>query len=124
MRKTILKNCWLGALGLLLSLNLHARSVSGLDTISVHELPPQARHTLALIQKGGPFPYEQDGKIFNNFEKILPLKHRGYYREFTVKTPRKRHRGARRIVAGGQPPLFTEYFYTEDHYASFKQITK
>jgi ribonuclease T1 len=82
------------------------------------DLPPEARQTLVLIKAGGPFPYQQDGKVFGNREKLLPQRARGYYREYTVKTRGARDRGARRIVAG--PP--GEYYYTEDHYRSFRRI--
>jgi ribonuclease T1 len=49
---------------------------------------------------------------------------RGHYREYTVKTPGAKNRGARRIVCGGQPPSRPQScFYTDDHYASFRLIT-
>ena len=83
-------------------------------------LPPQALATLALIQRGGPFPYRKDGTTFQNRERLLPAKPRGYYREYTVPTPGSRDRGARRIVAGGNPPEV--FYYTADHYSSFRQI--
>ena len=86
--------------------------------IAVAELPAEARATLALITAGGPFPHRQDGRTFHNREKRLPLKARGYYREYTVRTPGARDRGARRIVAGGEG----EYYYTADHYRSFQRI--
>jgi len=86
--------------------------------IPVAELPPEARKTLALIKKRGPFPYAKDGAVFGNREGHLPKQKRGYYREYTVKTPGERTRGARRIVAGRGG----EYWYTEDHYASFRRI--
>lgn len=88
------------------------------DTVTVAELPREARQTLALIKEGGPFPYDRDGITFGNFEKRLPSQPRGYYREYTVKSPWRRDRGPRRIVAGKQG----EYFYTEDHYRSFRRI--
>ena len=81
-------------------------------------LPMEAHATLELIKAGGPFPYPQDGRIFSNREKLLPPKQRGYYREYTVRTPGVRDRGARRIVAGSAG----EYYYTEDHYRSFQRI--
>ena len=86
--------------------------------ITATQLPAEARQTLALIRKGGPFPYAKDGAIFGNREAILPAKKRGYYREYTVKTPGERTRGARRIIwgAGG------EFYYTEDHYNHFSRI--
>jgi ribonuclease T1 len=94
--------------------------------IAVADLPPQARETLALIRKGGPFPYRKDGTTFQNREKRLPLQTRGYYREYTVRTPGSRDRGARRIVAGagarGDPATSGEYYYTADHYETFRRI--
>jgi ribonuclease T1 len=86
--------------------------------VALSALPREARETLALIRRGGPFPYERDGIEFRNFEKRLPLRPRGYYREYTVPTPGLKHRGARRIVAG----LGGEYYYTDDHYRSFRRI--
>jgi len=81
-------------------------------------LPPEARHTLDLIRAGGPYPYEKDGTPFGNFERLLPQRPRGYYSEYTVKTPGVRNRGARRIVAGKGG----EFYYTDDHYQSFRRI--
>ena len=86
--------------------------------ISSAELPAQAQQTIALIRKGGPYPYDRDGAVFANFEKLLPLRSRGYYREYTVRTPGARNRGARRIVAGEGGELY----YTDDHYQSFRRI--
>ena len=83
-------------------------------------LPPEAVATLELIERGGPFPYDRDGTIFQNRERLLPDRPRGYYREYTVETPGSRDRGARRIVTGGQPPEV--YYYTDDHYRSFRQL--
>jgi ribonuclease T1 len=86
--------------------------------IHVSQLPPEARQTLALIRTEGPYPYAKDGAIFGNREGLLPRQKRGYYREYTVKTPGNRTRGARRIVAGQAG----ERYYTEDHYKSFRRI--
>src|SRR5690606_2280771 len=83
-------------------------------------LPAEARDTLALIRAGGPYPYRQDGGVFQNRERLLPERPRGYYREYTVDTPGSRDRGARRIVSGGHPPV--EFFYTDDHYRSFRRF--
>ena len=92
--------------------------------VALAELPSQARTTYRLILKGGPFPYEKDGSVFGNRERLLPVSRRGYYREYTVKTPWARERGARRIVCGGTPPTQPEAsYYTSDHYNSFRQIT-
>lgn len=89
-----------------------------LGEITIGELSPEARATLALIRKGGRFPYAKDGAVFGNREGILPKQKRGYYREYTVKTPGERTRGARRIVAG----IRGEFYYTEDHYNHFSRI--
>lgn len=91
---------------------------SELPTINASALPPEGRDTLALIAKGGPYPYTQDDKTFSNREGILPAQPSGYYREYTVKTPGASDRGARRIIAGADG----EKYYTADHYASFKYI--
>lgn len=91
--------------------------------VSLASLPPQAQETARLIRSGGPFPYAKDGTVFGNRERLLPSKRRGYYREYTVKTPGARNRGARRIVCGGEPPTEPEAcYYTADHYASFARI--
>lgn len=83
-------------------------------------LPAEAQETLRLIQAGGPFPYDRDGVVFGNFEGRLPKQRRGYYHEYTVPTPGLSHRGARRIVTGGEPPR--EFWYTDDHYESFRRV--
>jgi ribonuclease T1 len=93
------------------------------NTVALSELPAQARDTHALILKGGPFPYKKDGTVFGNRERLLPRQPRGFYREYTVRTPGSRDRGARRIVCGGEPPTAPQAcFYTADHYASFRRI--
>ncbi|RZA32336.1 MAG: ribonuclease [Lysobacteraceae bacterium] len=84
-------------------------------------LPSEAHRTLALIRSGGPYPYPQDDGVFGNREGHLPKQPRGYYREYTVDTPGLSHRGARRIITGGKPP--SEYYYTNDHYDSFRSFT-
>jgi ribonuclease T1 len=86
--------------------------------VRVADLPADARQTLALVRAGGPFPYARDGAVFGNREGELPKRKRGYYREYTVKTPGARDRGARRIVAGEGGELY----YTDDHYRSFRRI--
>lgn len=80
----------------------------------------ELQQTLALIRSNGPFPYQRDGIVFENRERLLPVKSRGYYREYTVDTPGLSHRGPRRVVTGGNPPEV--YYYTEDHYRSFVRI--
>jgi len=93
------------------------------DKVALAALPPEAQATHRMILSGGPFPYRKDGSVFGNRERLLPLKARGYYREYTVKTPGSRDRGARRIVCGGIPPTQPEAcYYTADHYASFRRI--
>lgn len=92
------------------------------NTVSVAGLPMQGVQTYSLIRQGGPFAYEKDGLVFGNRERLLPAQKRGYYREYTVATPGLRHRGARRIVCGGQPRTPDTCYYTANHYASFRQI--
>ncbi len=103
-------------LGLLLALFI--LPAAAIQDIPLADLPPEARRTLQLIDRGGPFPYRRDGVTFGNFERLLPIKPRGHYREYTVPTPGLRHRGARRIVAGRD----AEYYYTNDHYRTFWRI--
>ena len=95
-----------------------AAPVSGLETVTVTQLPPEAVTTLTLIAKGGPFPYSKDGVVFSNREGVLPQHPSGWYHEYTVVTPGSGDRGARRIVKGKDGGLF----YTDDHYASFREI--
>lgn len=92
----------------------------GLATIRFDDLPRQAQETIRLIDRGGPFPYRQDGTVFQNRERLLPRQSSGYYREYTVVTPGESDRGARRIVAGASGELY----YTADHYASFKRVVR
>ena len=84
-------------------------------------LPAEAWQTLGLIERGGPFPYRQDGAVFQNREALLPDKARGYYHEYTVPTPGAGDRGARRIIVGGTPP--SVWYYTDDHYKSFRPLS-
>ena len=97
--------------------------VSHLPSISLTELPVNGRLTYERIVSGGPFPYDKDGTVFGNRERLLPLQKRGFYREYTVRTPGVRGRGAKRIVCGGwaQPPQ--QCYYSADHYNSFRSIT-
>ena len=97
-------------------------TTDNLATIAVAELPPQGAQTYALIAQGGPFPYDKDGVTFGNRERLLPISSRGYYREYTVRTPEVSHRGKRRIVCGGKPRAPDACYYTADHYASFRRI--
>lgn len=107
---------------LFFSLNVFAKDATQLDVIEVASLPREGQAMLMLIKQGGPFPYEKDGAVFVNYERKLPIQKRGYYHEYTVKTPRARNRGARRIIAGGQAMTSGEYYFTDNHYNSFKKI--
>ena len=91
-------------------------------TVALNQLPPQGIETYQLIHQGGPFPFGKDGVVFGNRERLLPAARRGYYHEYTVKTPRSRDRGVRRIVCGGQATAPNACYYTADHYASFRKI--
>jgi ribonuclease T1 len=92
--------------------------VESLPVIAVAELPAEGRDTLRAIKQGGPYAYPRDGVVFNNFERVLPERQRGYYHEYTVITPGANNRGVRRIVCGPLP----ECYYTADHYQTFKRI--
>jgi ribonuclease T1 len=118
-------------LGLVLSICtflVHSQPVTDAPvspTVSVTELPREGQETYQLIRKGCPFPYEKDGSVFGNRERILPREARGFYREYTVRTPGLKHRGARRIVCGGLVPRNPQTcYYTSDHYASFRVIVE
>ncbi|BCK87144.1 hypothetical protein MIZ01_0915 [Sideroxyarcus emersonii] len=123
MRYAVQARWWL-FVGLLLCLPLvqahshHSHVAATTPAIPVAELPPEARTTLQLIQQGGEFPYRRDGVVFGNYEHVLPQQPRGYYHEYTVKTPGAHDRGARRIVCGVVP----ECYYTSDHYRTFRRI--
>ena len=98
--------------------NTLPQSVGGFRAVPLGNLPREAQQTVRLIQRGGPFPYSRDGVIFQNLERVLPQKPRGYYHEYTVVTPGASDRGARRIIKGETGELF----YTADHYASFVRV--
>lgn len=104
--------------GLALAIGAQALAFAAIGDIKSSALPPEARATIALIRKGGPFPHHRDGTAFGNREALLPKRARGWYREYTVPTPGARDRGARRIVAGRDGSLY----YTDDHYRSFRRI--
>ncbi len=136
--KRFVTTAWVGVRSLCLSLGLglvlasaaHAKGPApqagaGVQTIAVAELPKQGVETYEKILQGGPFAYDKDGTVFGNRERVLPEQKRGYYREYTVKTPYARTRGAKRIVCGGSQPTAPDAcYYTDDHYASFKRIVK
>jgi ribonuclease T1 len=114
---------WVGLVALA-ALVAAAQPAFAAATVGLAELPPEAQRTYRLIHAGGPFPYSKDGVVFGNRERQLPSQVRGYYREYTVKTPQSRDRGARRIICGGREPSTPEVcFYTQDHYASFRRIS-
>lgn len=83
-------------------------------------LPPEANSVVKRVLNGTSFTHPKDGSIFHNRERLLPQQPTGYYREYTIPTPAVRNRGARRLVTGGTPP--TEFFYTDNHYRSFRRI--
>jgi ribonuclease T1 len=105
---------------------VQARTALSEDAVvALATLPPEARATEQLIRHGGPFAHAKDGSVFGNRERQLPRQARGYYREYTVKTPGAHDRGARRIVCGGRSATAPEAcYYTSDHYASFKRIVQ
>ena len=98
------------------------RADDAITVVALASLPPEVGQVLAQIKQGGPYAFAKDGIVFGNYEGVLPRQKRGYYHEFTVKTPKARNRGARRIVAGGNPQTSGEYYYTKDHYRTFQRI--
>lgn len=129
-QKAVARQWWfsmlMGFILVLCTFLVHAKPPEGtltLATVVVTEMPREAQDTYQAIRKGGPFPYEKDGTVFGNRERLLPRHERGFYREYTVRTPGVPHRGARRIVCGGQVPTDPKAcYYTQDHYASFRMI--
>jgi ribonuclease T1 len=101
-----------------LAIQASCGNTSGFTKVNLSALPPEATRTVDLIHQGPPFPFPQDGTVFQNREKLLPLCSTGYYHEYTVKTPGSSTRGARRMITGNAG----EYFYTADHYASFRLV--
>jgi ribonuclease T1 len=95
-----------------------SHSAPAAGAVALSTLPVQVAQVVHLIEAGGPFPYSQDGVVFDNNEHLLPAHSRGYYHEYTVSTPGEQDRGARRIVTGSSG----EYYYTDDHYESFRRI--
>lgn len=119
---------WVSLVAMLLVASLMASSAAArgrapaLGEIASSELPAEGRRTLALIAARGPFPFDRDGVVFGNRERILPDRPRGYYHEYTVRTPGARNRGARRIVCGGEPGFTRDCYYSDDHYQTFMRI--
>ncbi len=101
------------------------QTAASVVAVALVTLPSEAQATHRRILAGGPFPYSKDGTVFFNRERLLPQHPRGFYREYTVRTPGVSHRGARRIVCGGRPPSQPEAcYYTADHYNSFSRIVQ
>jgi ribonuclease T1 len=121
MTGRLIKQCLLLLWALAFSCSAIAKGAS-IPVIAFADLPAEAQKTVELIKRGGPYPYPKDGVVFGNYERVLPSHKRGYYHEFTVKTPRAHNRGARRIIVGGTLAAPSELYYTDDHYASFKRI--
>ncbi|QJQ07500.1 ribonuclease [Undibacterium piscinae] len=119
MKSMVFKKWIAFLISLLIATTVFAKGSAGYESISAADLPKEARATLVLIKQSGPFPYEKDGIVFGNYEARLPKQKRGYYHEYTVKTPRAKNRGMRRIISGGEPRTSGEYYYTDDHYESF-----
>jgi ribonuclease T1 len=92
--------------------------VGNIGTVAAGALPREAQDTLALIRRGGRFPYRRDGVVFENREGMLPAEPRGFYHEYTVPTPGARDRGPRRIVSGADGA----FFWSPDHYRTFSRV--
>jgi len=64
-------------------LGLQAKTLTAAlsGVVTLQQLPPEGQDTYQRILRGGPFPYEKDGVVFGNRERILPQQARGYYHE-------------------------------------------
>ena len=93
-----------------------------LADVALADLPREARDVHALVGSGGPFPFDRDGIVFGNREELLPAQPRGYYHEYTVRTPGVKSRGGRRLVCGGPAKAPDACYYTDDHYRSVRKI--
>ena len=124
------RSLWLIVVAILSAVTVARGEWSLPRDVHVADLPREARSPLELIKRGGPYPYDRDGVTFGNYEQRLPPQPRGYYREYTVPTPGLSHRGARRLVVGCDRRLPSrgtcgaggEFYYTDDHYRSFRHI--
>jgi ribonuclease T1 len=105
-----------------MALTVQARTSSDPPVVALSELPKEAREIYGLVGRGGPFPFDRDGVVFGNREKLLPAKPRGYYHEYTVRTPGVSTRGGRRLVCGGEKKAPDACYYSDDHYRSFRKI--
>jgi len=114
---------WLLAAAFVCAQPAFARATpDALPEVAVADLPKEGREVLAQIHAGGPFHYDRDGVVFGNREHLLPARKRGYYHEYTVRTPGAKNRGARRVICGGPKTTPDACYYTDDHYQSFKRI--
>jgi ribonuclease T1 len=114
---------WLLAAAFVCAQPAFARATpDALPEIAAADLPKEGREVLAQIHEGGPFHYDRDGVVFGNREHLLPAQKRGYYHEYTVRTPGAKNRGARRVICGGPKTTPDACYYTDDHYQSFKRI--
>lgn len=89
--------------------------VSRLPLRSLCALPAQAADEWRVIASGQRPAHAQDGTVFENAGKQLPVERGAYYHEYTVETPGTTSRGARRLITG----LGHELYYTDDHYRTF-----
>ena len=105
-----------------LAAGVFARTVPAPVDVMLVDLPKDAQDVFVLIGKGGPFRYSRDGVRFGNRELLLPAMPKGYYREYTVRTPGAHDRGARRMVCGGPAKAPDACYYSDDHYQSFRRI--
>jgi ribonuclease T1 len=74
--------------------------------------------TLERVRMGNALEHRNDGAIFQNRERKLPSRGRGYYREFIVAMKGVPFPGPVRVIVG----LKGEVFFTGDHYKSFTRV--
>ena len=114
----------LGMVAAFASVALARTTPQSIPEVALSDLPKEAQAVYTLIRKGGPFGYDRDGIVFGNREQLLPAKPRGYYHEYTVRTPGAASRGTRRLICGGPAKAPDACYYTDDHYQSFRRVRK
>ncbi|HEY0453180.1 ribonuclease domain-containing protein, partial [Actinophytocola sp.] len=91
---------------------------TGVDQVALSSLPAEVADTVARVNAGGPFPFPNDGTVYQNREGVLPACASGYYHLYAVPAPSGADSGNQRLITGGAG----EFFYTPDRYATFALV--
>jgi filamentous hemagglutinin len=89
-----------------------------LDGNLVYRGDVNLKPTIDRITAGISDPHRNDGSTFGNFERRLPIKPRGYYTEYVVRTRGLSGVGPQRLILGRN----NEVYYTPDHYTTFVRV--